>query len=134
MVVHLNPQVLEHGHAFGIRNGVYRLTDLFDSEACMCTVIGDRNRAKRLFNIRNTLGVLIDPSCCIALVLNEHGHHRCQHPCIGAGLHSQVNIGHFRRLGDHRIDDNHGLTRILRKIAQKYTRSGYTVRLPGVLT
>ena len=86
------------------------------------------------FYVRNTLGVLIDPSRCVALVLNEHGYHRCQHPCIGAGLHSQVNIGHFRRLGDHWVDDNHGLIRVLRKIAQEHARSGYTVGLPGVLT
>ena len=31
VVIHLNPQVLEHSHALGIRNGVYRCADFFNS-------------------------------------------------------------------------------------------------------
>ena len=45
-----------------------------------------------------------------------------------------MNIGHFRRLRDHWIDNNHGFAGVLCEVAQEYTCSGDTVRMPGVLS
>ena len=134
MVVHLNPQVLKHGHALGIRNSIYRCADFFNTKTRVRAIVSNRDRAKRLPNILNSLGVLIDPGGRIPLVLNEHGHHRREHPCIGSGLHSEVNVSHFRRLRHHRIDNNHGFAGIFCEVAQKHTCSGDTVGMPGVLS
>ena len=100
----------------------------------MRAIVRDRNGAKRLPNVFDALGVLINPGCRVALVLNQHGHHRREHPCIGSRLHSEVNVGHFCRLRHHRIDNDHGFTRVFREVAQEYTRSGNTVGVPGVFT
>ena len=134
MVIHLNPQVFEHRHALGVGNGVDSRADFLNSEARMRAVIGNWNRTKDSDDFLKTLSVFINPGGGVALVLNKHANHGREHPSIGAGLHSQVNVGHFRRLGNHRIDNNHGLIRILRKITQEYTCPRYTVGVPRVFT
>ena len=100
----------------------------------MRAIVSDRNGAKGFLDVCNSLSVLIDPGCRIALVLNQYGHHRREHPRIRSRLHSQVDVGHFRRLRDHWIDNNHGFAGIFREVAQKHACSGDTVGMPGVLS
>ena len=100
----------------------------------MRAIVSDRNGAKGTLDVCNSLGVLIDPGCCVALILNQHGHHRREHPRIRSRLHSQVNVGHFRRLRDYWIDNNHGFAGVLCEVAQEYARSGDTVGMPGILS
>ena len=100
----------------------------------MRAIVSDRNRAKGFLDVCNSLGVLINPGCRVALVLNQHGHHRREHPRVRSRLYSEVNVGHFRRLRDYWIDNNHGFAGIFREVAQEHTCSRDTVGVPGVLS
>jgi hypothetical protein len=56
-----------------------------------------------------------------------------QAPGVGAGADLQMDVGQIRRLGAHRIDDDHAAGGILGDLLEHRTGPGNAVRLPGVL-
>jgi hypothetical protein len=56
-----------------------------------------------------------------------------QAPGVGAGADLQVDVGQIRRLGAHRIDDDHAAGGVSGDLLEHRAGAGNAVGLPGIL-
>ena len=67
------------------------------------------------------------------VLLHQHGGQRGQAPGVGAGPHPQVEVGHLRGVGQHRVDHDHRAAGILGDLVEDHAGAREALRHPRVL-
>ena len=108
VAVHLHAEVLEHRDARGRRDPARRGADQRLVDAADLAVPGDRHlaergehRARRRTRGRPSQSRSTSPSSTSTAAM------AAMQPCVAAGPHLQVEVGHRRGLGDPRVDHDH---------------------------
>ena len=130
---HLDAEIFKHCAARCLRHrqgsGPHqRLVDLGDRG-----VRSNVDVRERLNNRFEAGGMLGQPTCRGEVVLHNDRHHRGQYPCVGSGLHGQVNVGQLGSFGTPRVDHDHGPVRIVGDLFQDGAGVWQAVALPRVL-
>ncbi len=129
----LHAEVFEHRDTGGRADAPRRRTQQFLVDPAMLGVVGDRNLAQRGAHGIRAAHMLAEKCFVAQVFLDEDGGQRGQAPCIGAGSHPQVEVGHLGGVGDHRIDDDHRAGRIFGDLVEHHPRSRKALRHPRVL-
>ena len=129
----LHAEVLEHRDAFRARDPARRRTQQLRVHTAALGVILDRHVAQHFSDRFGAIDVLCQKRFVAEVFLDQHGGQRGQAPRIGARLDPQVEVGHLRGVGDHRIDDDHRALRVAGDLVEHRARARETLRHPWVL-
>ena len=134
METHLHPQVLEEGDTLRDRDASRRTADHRLVDAAPVGVVADVEAAEQLFDLDQSVSMVIEPGPIDQPLLDQHCHHRREAERVGAGAHLEVEVGELGGLGPTRIEDNHAACGIVGDLFQHRAGVGDAVGLPRILS
>ena len=96
-------------------------------------VLGDRDARQCGADLLDTVHVLSEKRFVTEAFLYQDSGERGQAPGVCARLDAEVEVGEFRSIGEHRVDDDHRPRRIFRDVVQHDAGPGEALRHPRVL-
>ena len=129
----LHTEVLEDRNAAGRRDPPRRGAQQLAVDPAALGVVVDRDLAQDLADGVGPQHVVGEKRFVAEVLLHQDSGQGGQAPGVRAGLYPQVEVGHLRGVGDHRVDHDHRAPRILGDLVEHGAGPREALRHPRVL-